>query len=559
MTGGNFRGADALAAALVRVGVRQIFSLSGNHVMPMFDAALEAGVRIVHTRHEAAAVHMADAWARLTGEPGVALVTGGPGHANALSALYTAQMAESPVVLLSGHAPVGQLGMGSFQEMRQADLAAPLTKAAWTSTDATALASDLARATRIARSGRPGPVNLNLPTDLLEGAASRQGLPDAAAFGPMAMPLNEPAAAALSVRLRRASRPLILVGPACMSAGRRTAALEDATGVPVIGMESPRGIQDPSLGAFAEVLALADCVFLLGKRLDFTLRFGKAPALRADCVFLQIDADQDELERTRRAVGSRLEGSALADADSAIDALLRSAPRAGVTHAAWRSEVRDAIALRPSSWAAAASSRPGLLHPVQALRPLQALLDSHPDSVFVCDGGEFGQWAQACLKAPHRVINGVAGAIGAALPFALAARIAKPDGVVIAALGDGTFGFHAAEMDTAVRYGLPLVAVVGNDARWNAEYQIQLRDYGAQRLGGCELLPTRYDQVTAGFGGHGEQVTDSAEMASAARRAVQSGLPACLNVMIEGLAAPAAAPLGAQAGVGLRGHQHGPV
>ncbi len=557
MTGRSIRGADALAGALVRAGVRQVFSLSGNHVMPVFDALLEVGIGIVHTRHEAAAVHMADAWARLTGEPGIALVTGGPGHANALSALYTALMAESPVVLLSGHAPLGQLGMGSFQEMRQAELAAPLTKAAWTSSEAGALAADLARATRIARSGRPGPVNLNLPTDLLEAAVSAQGLPDAVAFGPAAMPLGATAAAALSARLQRAARPLILVGPGCMTAGRRTAALQDATGIPVVGMESPRGIQDPSLGAFGEVLALADCVLLLGKRLDFTLRFGKAPAWRADCALLQIDADEAEFERTRRAAGSRLEGTAAADAVSAIDALLDCAAAGRAAHAAWRAEVRDAIARRPAGWAAAASARPGRLHPLQALRPLQELLDVHPDSVLVSDGGEFGQWAQACLTAPHRVINGVAGAIGAALPFAIAARLARPAGAVIAVLGDGTFGFHAAEIDTAVRYGLPFVAVVGNDARWNAEYQIQLRDYGAQRLIGCELLPTRYDQVTAGFGGYGEQVCDPVSMALAARRAMDCGLPACVNVMIEGVAAPVPAPRQARVAPGERGVAHG--
>jgi acetolactate synthase-1/2/3 large subunit len=175
---------------------------------------------------------------------------------------------------------------------------------------------------------------------------------------------------------------------------------------------------------------------------------------------------------------------------------------------------------------------------VQALRPLQALLDRHADAVLVSDGGEFGQWAQACLRAPHRVINGVAGAIGSALPYAIGARCAVPEAPVVAILGDGTFGFHAAEIDTAVRYQLPFVAVIGNDARWNAEYQIQLREYGPQRLIGCELLPTRYDLVCAAFGGHGERVTDAAQMEAAVERAQRSNLPACLNVMIEGLAAP---------------------
>src|SRR6185436_1135463 len=157
-----------LVAALSVAGVKRIFTLSGNHVMPVFDAARDAGLELVHVRHEAAAVHMADAWARLTGEVGIALVTGGPGHANAVGALYTASMAESPVVLLSGHAPVNELGRGSFQEMAQAEMAAPACKRAWMNRDAHSLASDLAEAVRVARSGRRGPVHLSLPVDALE-------------------------------------------------------------------------------------------------------------------------------------------------------------------------------------------------------------------------------------------------------------------------------------------------------------------------------------------------------------------------------------------------------
>jgi acetolactate synthase I/II/III large subunit len=532
------RGADALIAALQQAGVRRIFTLSGNHIMPVYDAAFGAGMALLHTRHEAAAVHMADAWARLSGQVGVALVTGGPGHANAVSALYTAAMAESPVLLLSGHAPLGQAGMGAFQAMRQADIAAPLCKASWVSTGADALATDLARAWRIAASGRPGPVHLSLPSDALEGrcAATPTLAPQAFAVIPQALAASD--AQALRERLQRARRPLVLTGPLTLtrSGRRRLAALEAALGVPVVGMESPRGTGDPALGAFAPMLAQADCVLLLGKPLDFTLKFGRAPAFDAGCTFLQVDPDAAELERTRRAVGARMETALLADTLAAIDALT-DAGSGGAQHVAWRDDLQAAIAYRPSAWDQAQGTA-GRLHPVQALRPLQALLDRHPDSVLVSDGGEIGQWAQACLTAPQRVINGVAGSIGAALPFAAAARLAQPGAPVIAVLGDGTFGFHSAEIDTAVRHGLPYVAVVGNDARWNAEYQIQRRDYGPERTIGCELLPTRYDAVCAAFGGHGELVTEPQALRPAAERALASGLPACLNVMIDGLPAP---------------------
>src|SRR4051794_8022864 len=176
------RGADLLARSLAAAGTKHLFALSGNHVMPVFDAALDAGVRLIHVRHEAAAVHMADAWGRLTGEPGIALVTGGPGHANAVGALYTALASESPLVLISGHAPLNELGKGAFQEMSQAALAAPLTKASWVVQSADTLAADIAKAWREAKSGTPGPVHLSIPNDVLE-AARAFAAPTPAAHG----------------------------------------------------------------------------------------------------------------------------------------------------------------------------------------------------------------------------------------------------------------------------------------------------------------------------------------------------------------------------------------
>ena len=527
------RGADALVQSLQRAGVKRIFTLSGNHIMPLFDALFDSGIALFHTRHEAACVHMADAYARLTGETGIALVTGGPGHANAVSALYTAQMSEAPVVLLSGHAPNDQLGQGSFQEMGQAEMAAPVTKASWATTSAQALAGDMTRAMQIARSGRPGPVHLSLPTDALESVVAQGSQANSPAL--VAAPLGAADATRIAAWLAGGARPLVLAGPMTLTrSGRfKLAALEAALGIPVVGMESPRGVSDPSLGAFAQMLAQADRVLLIGKKVDFTLKLGKGLAATAEC--MQIDADAGEIDRARRALGARLCAHFMADTFAAITALTEAARPVA---SGWRDDVASAIRYRPAAWDSAGSAHGGRLHPVQVCRPLQAILDSHPDSVLVSDGGEFGQWAQACLTAPNRVINGPAGAIGAALPFALAARIALPDAPVVALMGDGTFGFHSAEFDTAVRYKLPFVLVVGNDARWNAEYQIQLKSYGAERLIGCELLPSRYDAVAEAFGGHGELVTAPAQLLPAVERALASGKPACVNTMMEGVPAP---------------------
>ena len=484
------RGAHALVRSLTAAGVRRMFALSGNHVMPVFDAALDSGPEILHVRHEAAAVHMADAWARLTGEVGVALVTGGPGHANAVSALYTALEAESPVLLISGHAARGELGKGAFQEMRQAELAGPVTKASWVAQSPERLAHDVRRALREARSGRPGPVHLSVPQDMLEAAVDSEPLPDFKVENARSRPFPD--------ELAHAERPLIIAGPAMMR-DPALRALEEASGVPAIGMESPRGVNDPALGRLADVLGRADVVLLLGKRLDFTLRFGRA---FSDGVRL-LQADALPQLREKRKSGS------------------------------WLEEVRAALAYRPPEWSSIQSS----LHPVAVCRAMLKILE-HRDAVLVCDGGEFGQWAQACLSAPHRVINGPAGSIGSALPFAAAAKLAFPDSPVVAMLGDGTFGFHMSEVDTAVRHGLDYVAVVGNDACWNAEYQIALKSYGKERARGLDLLPTRYGAAAAALGAHGEDVTRFEDLAPALARAVKAGKPACVNVLIERTAAP---------------------
>lgn len=537
----TLRGADIVARSLTKAGVDRIFSLSGNHVMPIYDATIDEQLPLVHVRHEGAAVHMADAWARLTGKVGIVLLTGGPGHANGVSALYTALASESPVVMLSGHAPLKQLGLGAFQEMRQADMAAPVTKASWTVSDARELGHDLAKAIRIATSGRPGPVHLSVPMDLLDAVLEDDGtlVPEPSAFEPQRRALSEALADDVLATLMAAKRPLILTGPLASSAPVKgpAAELAKATGVPVLTMESPRGINDPSLGAFAEVLPEADCVVLLGKQPDFTLGFARP--LQKGCQVIQIEPDREYIARFG-AMASDFEIVPKAVQADTLPALTMLASRAKGQHpsADWKAEVESAIGFRPPEWKTLRSAADEPLHAVELCRAVQPFLESHPDAVFVSDGGEIGQWAQACLSARHRVINGPAGSIGSGLSFAAAARMTAGDAPVIALLGDGTSGFHLSEFDTAVRYDLPFVAVIGNDACWNAEYQIQLRAYGPERTVGCELLSARYDLVAEALGGHGEYVTQAEELPGALERALKSGKPACVNVAISRTPAP---------------------
>lgn len=537
----QLRGADILTRSLAQAGIRRVFSLSGNHIMPVYDAAIEAQLAITHVRYEGAAVHMADAWARLTGEVGIALLTGGPGHANGVGALYTALASESPMVLLSGHAPLNELGHGSFQEMRQVDVAAPVVKASWSASSAATLGTDIAKACRIARSGRPGPVHLSLPFDVLEARVTdgESAIAKVADFAPTVSELDKKPLTALAALLQSAARPLILLGPAMAHApvAALVKQLAAATGVPTLCMESPRGINDPSLGAVAGMLAQADLVVLIGKQPDFTLRFGNPPAFAANCRFAVIDPEADALHRALGNLGeARVVLSAQADTAATVRALIKTIQRkAGDV---WFKEVAAAVAFRPAAWHNIGTDDNGPVHPIAMGRAVQEALSVSPDSVFVADGGEIGQWAQACVSAPARIINGPGGSIGSAVPFALAACMARPAAPVIAMMGDGAFGFHLMEFDTAVRAGLPVIVVVGNDACWNAEHQIQLRTYGKARAHGCELLNTRYDLAVAALGGHGELVTHAAELRPALQRAIASGKPACINVMIQRLAAP---------------------
>ena len=522
-------GAELLVETLRAHGTKTVFSLSGNQILSIYDATIGRDVGLIHTRHEAAAAHMADGWGRLTETPGVALVTAGPGHLNAVSALYSALMAESPMVFLSGHAPRAQRGRGAFQEIDQVGAARPVVKAAWVAESAEGLGDDIARAFAIAASGRPGPVHVSLPGDLLEAKVSDTR----PAPGPMRLEAPRPADAAvrriLDV-LAEAKRPVILLGPAMARARRRALVdrFSEITGIPALVMESPRGVNDPALHAASALLPEADVVLLLGKALDYSVRFGGAPAFSTSARLLRIDGDAPPSER--------LAISAAADPTLALEQLTTAARERAWQRSAWADEVMCARTTMPPEWSAIAREDRQPIHPLRVCTALQPLLAQ--DAILVADGGEFGQWAQAGLEAETRMINGLSGSIGSAIPLALAAKVAKPARTVLAVLGDGTYGFHAMEMDTAVRYRLPIVTVVGNDARWNAEHQLQLQHYGDTRAVACELLPTRYDQVVAALGGHGELVERPEDLGPALTRAVASGKPACVNVRIDGVPAP---------------------
>lgn len=537
------RGADLLVESLIRAGVRHLFTLSGNQILSIYDATIGRDIRILHTRHEATAVHMADGWGRLMETPGVALVTAGPGHCNSLSALYVARMAESPMLLLSGHCPQSKIGQGAFQEIDQVAMATPVCKAAWMVTHPDNLAQDLERALTLAQEGRPGPVHLSLPSDVLEATSDfgkhckadeedrKSQLSDEHSVPSASKDTQTWVLQALDL-LNAANRALILVGPALSRPHRWSLVkkLSERIGIPALPMESPRGVNDPWLHEAANLLAQVDVVLLFGKKLDFSLRFAEAPFSK-EVRFIQIDPDEDQLSSHERVV-LKLHSDPL----DTIEDMTAAAQGRSWPDSSWPTEVTMARKTVPSNWEKLRHTNQQPIHPLQVCGALQKFLDK--GDILISDGGEFGQWAQAGLEAQVRLINGPSGSIGSALPMAFAAKLAHPKRQVFVTLGDGAFGFHALDFDTAMRYELPIVAIVGNDSRWNAEVQLQIQNFGADRTLGCELWPSRYDKVVEALGGYGEFVERTSDLVPALERAVESGLPACLNVAIEAIPAP---------------------
>ncbi len=531
------RGADLLVQILADEGVTRIFALSGNQIMPVFDACIDADIEIIHTRHEAAAVYMAEAYAQFSGGLGVALVTAGAGIANSLGPVFTSNQSQTPVLLLSGDSPVSQDGHGAFQEMDQVAMTASLTKYSARPANTAELAAFTADAVRLAKSGTPGPVHLALPFDVLNDSASENEKPPITDTRSALPNLDE-----VEKQLQTAEKPVLVLGPSLNEtrAPGLAGKLRNRFSAPVIAMESPRGLNDPALGDLRQVFARTDLVIVLGKAVDFTLGFGGQTSVNPEAKWITVNDDGREIARAEKNLSMRLATSIRFNASEIAEALAGpSNPPLDSDNTGrkeWCALVDRLLSAR--SYEMPDGGGTGPIDSLQLCAAIQRQIASISDSIAISDGGEFGQWSQAVTAAGKRMINGISGAIGGGIGYAIGAKCGAPSSTVFLMMGDGTAGFHFAEFETAARYEIPFVAVIGNDLRWNAEHQIQLRDYGPNRLIGCELSDARYDLAAAALGAHGEFVTDLGELDAALKRAVESGKPACVNVVIDGLTAP---------------------
>ena len=540
-----------MVKSLKREGVRRIFGLCGDHINPIFNACLDEGVEVVDTRHESAAVHMADAWARVTGEPGVAVVTGGPGHTNAMTGLATAYLAGSPVILISGQYNQRLKEKNALQEMDQVGLAKPIAKWVREVSEVKRVPEFIAAAYREAVSGRPGPVNLNVPVDVAaaEVEESSVSFPAPERYRATAGPAADPGLIEKSLSLLKAAeKPVIIAGSGVWwaQAHEELQKFIELTKIPLFTIGMARGIvsdfhplcfgyADTAFNPVAKEIRQADVVLVLGKRIDFRLKYGGPGFFDPKAKLLQVDIFPGELGKNRE-----LEIGILAEAGNALKQFLAAVGQGkDWKEKAWVGHLRKVAEDARGEFALYETSEDIPIHPLRLCGEVKKILDE--DTTLVFDGGDFIHWCRLALSARkpgHWLRLGSLAAIGASIPFGLAAKLARPEKQVVVLTGDGAFAFFGWEFHTALRHKLPIVVIIGNDMAWGLEKQLQTAIYGKERVIGCDLGLVRYDRVVEALGGHGEFVEKPEELRPALERAFRSGLPACVNVMTAGLVSP---------------------
>jgi len=536
-------GGEILVRMLLEAEIDTVFTLHGGHLDAIYQAALDHGLRLIDTRHEQAAGHAADGWARTTGRTGVAIVTAGPGVTDVVTAVANAYVDCSPIVVVGGRSPLvddERLPLqGGFS---QVDMMKPITKWSTSVTHLQRLPDFVARALRVARSGRPGPVFLELPADVLFARVEESNI----SLPPWRAPVA-PAPPARTVEraiamLSEAKRPVVMAGGGAWfaRASAELVAFAEATGIPVVANGRGRGCmpEDHPLsgGGFASLAGLPpesqpDVVLLIGARLGLFTGGHQRSFIPPAAALIQVDIEAEEIGRNRT-----VELGIAADARETLHAFAEAA--ACVTwpdYAAWAASLHGRRAMLDVVFGAALRSDAAPVHPFRLAREITSYLD-RADDVLVADGGETAFWvemASTVRSAGRWMSHGYLGCLGTGIPFATAAQAAHAGSRVVCVTGDGSVGLNFAEFDTLARHKLPVVVVVNNDAQWGMSRHGQQLMFGRDRTVVSELGPTRYDVAAAGFGCHAEFVERPDDLRPALERAFASGLPSCVNVLTD--------------------------
>jgi acetolactate synthase I/II/III large subunit len=544
---GRHGGTLAVAAAQAQ-GVTTMFTLSGGHVFPLYDAAVHAEppMRLLDVRHEQTAVFAAEATARLSRLPGLAVLTAGPGVTNGVSAVTTAYFNGSPVVILGGRAPDARWGTGSLQEFDHPELLRPITKRAWTEHEPAKVGAGVDEAFQLATAPHRGPVFMDASMEALYG----QALPESAGPGSTMVraarpgPPGDPDALAAIARLiAAAQRPVLVLGSDVWMDGAEQAARAAAEELrlPVIANGQGRGILPKGhelLVTRARSVAFrqADLVVVVGTPLDFRLGYGAFgdpdDPQRKPSVVHVADAPGQLATHCELAASYSGDLSGFFAALAAPDAW-PGRPARVPWEDAWLPRLRDAARGAAAADGALLASEADPIHPMRIYGELAGMLDD--DAVVIGDGGDFVSYAGKYIE-PGRpggwLDPGPYGCLGTGLGYAIAARISRPSAQVVLLLGDGAAGFSLMDVDTLVRHGLPVVMICGNNGIWGLEKYPMRAIYGYDVV--ADLQPQcRYDEVVSALGGAGEMVTRPDGIAPALRRAFASGVPYLVNVITD--------------------------
>ncbi|MGA9108763.1 MAG: thiamine pyrophosphate-binding protein [Smithella sp.] len=529
--------------------IEMVFGISGGHLESILDGFTEYKIRTIDVRHEQAAAMMAHAWFVYTGKPGVCFLTAGPGFTNGLTGIANAYLDNAPLVVLCGRSPLRDDLKGALQEMNQIEAVRPMTKWAATCYDIKRIPEYLALAFRNATGGRPGPVMLELPPDILNIKVDESlvFMPSKSNPKYSVHPDDADLRAAADI-INNAKKPLFLGGSGVGFSGCAGALKQfvEKTGIPFMLLNYGRGelpddhpLSVMDMGTLSLFFSIGqnDVIIAAGLRFNWLLQFGQIipPTVK----MVRIDIDPNEINRNVEAhvglvgdVGSVLEQLTPLVAKNDHTEWMNTLKSAGRSLLDFELRTRETV------------SDP--IHPIRMVAQIQKFAGK--DAIYIADGGDTQYFGLAGFMSKQKAgvvasAAGLLGCLGTGIPFGMAAKLARPDKKVIVLNGDGSFGFNGMEFDTTVRHNIPVVVVINNDCAWGMIKHSQELSIGKERLQCSELGIRRYEKVVEGLGGHGEFVTKDEEIIPALERAFASGKPACVNVMTDPTVTSPATPL----------------
>ncbi|MBI2857806.1 MAG: thiamine pyrophosphate-binding protein [Chloroflexi bacterium] len=529
-------GGQLVVKSLKREGIKYLFTLSGHSVDYIYDACIDEGIRIIDTRHEQAAAHMADGWTRVTHQPAVLAVTDSPGVAAMVPGLFSA--AFSPVLVLAGKSDVAQQDLEGRHEADQLAIVQSLVKWGRTVFQTERIPEYISMAFRHAMGGSPGPAYLEIPRDVIEKKVDQSSVPFPEQYRTEVRPQGDPGEVSKAVDLLlSAKRPLIAAGNGAWwsQAGEETRQLAETLNIPFLLKGKARGIvpEDHPLFIGSGMVGTreADVVLAVGIRFNGRFGFGRPPSFSQDCRVIQVDCDATAIGQNRPVdiglVGDpkAILGQMVLDCRDkcGVRPDLPWIQHCSILYRQYRQKLEDG-----------ANSDAIPIHPARLWKEVFDCISR--EAIVATDGGNAAWWARSFFKASypgHLLDTEPRGLLGSAIPFAIAAKLARPDKQVLVCNGDGSFGINGMEFDTAARHGIPIVAVVANNGCWATCTNRQVRLFGQERVVGTRLGFTRYEKMVADLGGYGEWVENPGDIKPALKRALASGVPACINVKID--------------------------